>query len=69
MGRLWTREELLAILEIEKLNGPLTYQRPRDVEDLFYNLTGMYRASGCIYMAYKRLKKGLYDHLLEGVVA
>jgi hypothetical protein len=63
----YSREELLAILEIERLFGPLTYQKPRDVEQLFYDLTGRWRASGCIYMAYWRIKKGMYESLLEGV--
>lgn len=67
MGQLYTREELLAILEIEKHYGPLTYQKPIDVEARFFELTGRFRASGCIYMAYWRIKKGKYENLLEGM--
>ena len=67
MRRRYSREELVAILEIEQLFGPLTYQLPTDVELRFYERTGIWRSSGCIYMAYWRIKKGMYDHLLEGV--
>jgi hypothetical protein len=67
MRNLYTREELLAILEIERFFGPLTYQKPSDVEVHFYELTGHWRASGCIYMAYWRIRQGKYERLLEGV--
>lgn len=65
MRRRWTRDQILAIIDIETHYGPLTYQLPAEVEYLFFLRTGIHRKSGIIYMAYWRYRKGDYDQLLE----
>lgn len=59
----------MALIEIEAMLGPITYQNPATIEKLFWDATGVPRASGCLYMAMWRIKKGYYDRVLffEGI--
>lgn len=60
-------EELDSILAIEAEYGPLTYQKPFnvDVEHLHLERTGVRRRAACLYMAAWRLRRGYYDNILR----
>ncbi len=64
MRRPYSRRELLALVEIETEYGPISYQRPIPIEQMFYEKTGVHRRSGCLYMTMWRIKQGLYDEKL-----
>lgn len=65
MGRRrYSKRELLALIQIEAEYGAITYQQPMLLEQLFLELSGVYRKSGTLYMAMWRIKAGKYDHIL-----
>ncbi|PKL25040.1 MAG: hypothetical protein CVV47_07080 [Spirochaetae bacterium HGW-Spirochaetae-3] len=63
-NRHYTRRELMALIQIEAEFGKITYQNPTLIERLFFERTGIRRASGPLYMAMWRIKRGEYDELL-----
>ena len=64
MAKPYSRNELVAIDALIKKYGHLTYVKMSVLENEYYQLTGVHRASGAIYMAAWRLENGYYDHLL-----
>ena len=64
MRRLYSIAELQALASLIRKYGHLTYGNPANVEDEFFNITGVHRASGPLYMAAWRLERGYYDNLL-----
>lgn len=65
MGKSYSKEELFALIEIESEYGPIRYINQFDLEREFFIRTGSRRASGPLYMACWRIRKGHYDHLLN----
>lgn len=64
MSKRYTRAELQSLIMIEEMYGQITYQNPSLIEELFLKETGVFRSSGCLYMAMWRIKNGFYDHIL-----
>jgi len=65
-NRVYSRRELIALIRIEAEYGAITYQNPALIEQLFFERTGMRRASGPLYMAMWRIKRGEYKDVLSG---
>ena len=63
MAKAYSKKELLAIDTLIQKYGHLTYVKMSILENEYYQLTGVHRASGAIYMAAWRLENGYYDHL------
>ena len=64
MSRKYSRYELEAIAEIAAVHGDLKYDNSFDLAGEFFKKTGVYRCTGALYMAYWRMKKGLYGAIL-----
>ena len=64
MEKTYSIKELRVIKALIRKYGHLTYVKMSCLEDEYYQLTGVHRASGAIYMAAWRLENGYYDHLL-----
>jgi hypothetical protein len=64
MSRKYSEKELSALQSLINKYGHLTYQKPSSLEDEYFLLTGVRRASGCLYMAAWRLELGHYDEAL-----
>lgn len=67
MKKDYTIQELIALQTLIHKYGHLTYVKTSILEKEYYQLTGIYRASGALYMAAWRLEKGYYNHLLTVV--
>ena len=65
MSRAYSISELLVIDFLIRKYGHLTYVKMSVLKNEYYQLTGVHRASGAIYMAAWRLENGYYDHLLQ----
>lgn len=65
MGKTYSEEELRAINTLIRKYGHLTYVKTSTLEEEYYQLTGVHRVSGALYMAAWRLENGYYDHLLQ----
>jgi hypothetical protein len=65
MARKYTDKELSVLQFLVQKYGHLTYQQPALLEEEYEQLTGIRRASGCLYMAAWRLENGLYDDRLR----
>lgn len=64
MRKPYTKSEIEAIRFLAQIaGGSLDYVKASFLESEFQRLTGRFRASGAIYMAYWRDLKGHYDHL------
>ena len=63
MSKAYSKQELLAIYTLIRKYGHLTYIKMSLLENEYYELTGVHRASGAIYMAAWRLENGYYDYL------
>jgi len=67
-GNDYSEQELLALLEIGKsYDFQISYYDADSMVGLFNKITGGTRASGPIYMAYKRLMDGEYDSKFPSV--
>lgn len=67
-GNDYTEQELLVLLEIGKsYDFQVSYYDADSMVGLFNKITGGTRASGPIYMAYKRLMDGEYDSKFPSV--
>ena len=64
VAKAYSKQELRAINTLIHKYGHLTYIKMSLLENEYYQLTGVDRASGAIYMAAWRLENGYYDHLL-----
>ena len=64
MAKAYSTKELRVINFLIRKYGYLTYVKMSILEEEYYQLTGVHRASGAIYMAAWRLENGYYDHLL-----
>lgn len=64
MAKSYSENELLAINTLIRKYGHLTYVKTSTLEEEYYQLTGVHRVSGALYMAAWRLENGYYDHLL-----
>lgn len=61
----YSQEELFALLELgEKYS--ISYRSPQGFEEMYFQMTGVRRSHGCLYMAYWRLRLGYYDYYLYG---
>ena len=67
MSKAYSKHELRAIYTLIRKYGHLTYIKMSLLENEYYKLTGVHRASGAIYMAAWRLENGYYDHLFPAV--
>ena len=67
MKKDYTIQELMALQTLIHKYGHLTYVKTSILENEYYQLTGIFRASGALYMAAWRLEKGYYNHLLPVV--
>lgn len=65
MGKRYSKRELVALIEIEREFGQVTYQNPVMLEAFFEKRTGIHRSSGVLYMCLWRIKKGYYDDILS----
>lgn len=63
MARAYSKDELRVIDTLIRKYGHLTYVKMSLLEKEYFELTGIHRASGAIYMAAWRLENGYYDHL------
>jgi hypothetical protein len=65
MRRAYSEKELEALQELIQRHGHLTYCSPTKLEEEFFELTGIRRRSGPLYMAAWRLEKGYYNRVLQ----
>ncbi len=64
MSKAYTVKELVVLESLIRKYGHLTYVKSSLLEQEYFQLTGVSRASGALYMAAWRLENGCYDHLL-----
>ena len=64
MARKYNKTELSAIYALIRKYGHLTYVKTSVLEDEYFQLSGVHRVSGALYMDAWRLENGYYDHLL-----
>jgi len=64
MSQKYSKQELIALKNLVQNHGSILYVNDFDIEQEFYNLTGVKRKSGPLYMAAWRLENGRYDHIL-----
>lgn len=61
----YTNDEIQALIKIYNKHGYIKYINNYDIEKEFFALTGKFRRSGTLYMAFWRYKQGKYDHLIR----
>lgn len=66
MGKRYSKQEILALIDISEKYGNIFYINEFDIEQEFYLRTGNARKSGPLYMAFWRTRNGYYDHLMAG---
>jgi hypothetical protein len=65
MRKPYSKRELRTLKMLEQKYGNISYYKASEIESEFFAETGVYRASGALYMALWRLNNGYYNHLLE----
>lgn len=63
MSKSYSIKELVILASLIRKYGHLTYIKSSLLEQEYFKLTGIHRASGALYMAAWRLENGYYDHL------
>jgi len=61
MRKKYSKEELLALKQLMEKHGSISYVNNFNIEEEFFEITGIKRKSGPLYMASWRLKKGIYN--------
>lgn len=64
MTKSYSVKELVVLGSLINKYGHLTYIKSSLLEQEYFQLTRVHRASGALYMAAWRLENGYYDHLL-----